>query len=116
MHIVWQLRFSDEGDEPFSYEEVQVRYNKEWLWLQKDEYILLQYTGLKDKNNKEIYEGDIVHSKWVDIECQCGEEYTGIITYEKGAFWLQTTLDGYDTNWLEVIGNIHENPELLEEK
>ena len=81
----------------------------------------MQYTGLKDKNGVEIYEGDI---------CRClnayGEDYyTSRITYNGGAFcvdvWgcdydytaLGWSLEHNDINEIEVIGNIYENPELL---
>lgn len=68
-------------------------------------YVLMQYTGLKDKNGKEIYEGDIVSDTEIMDE----------VTFVDGMFWLnysEEPLYHYISVW-EVIGNIHENPELL---
>ncbi len=79
-------------------------------------YVYEQCTGLKDKNGKLIYEGDILKSAYT--------EKTYIVGREKHyACWsyryknVGTTLsEGDIVNYgLEVIGNIHENPELLEE-
>ncbi|WP_428909427.1 YopX family protein [Niallia sp. Krafla_26] len=95
-------------------------------------YILMQYTGLKDKNGKEICEGDIVtlycqenRGEWKDFDV------TGTVTYfaDPAQFLVkrenshpQLGFDlfemchhpDYELLEMEVIGNIYENPELLE--
>lgn len=79
-----------------------------------DRYVLIQCTGLKDKNKKLIYEGDIVEI--LDNE----QENAFIYFDEHTAQFVVRTLDvdfDFDhisNDELEVIGNIHENPELLE--
>lgn len=87
-----------------------------------EDFILMQYTGLKDKNGKEIYDGDIVKGpkylcdnmsegvsvglvKESEIELSCGAGYT-LGWYIEGDNQLNFPS-------CEVIGNIHENPELL---
>ena len=75
---------------------------------------LMQYTGLQDKNGKEIYEGDIVRGKhWERFGN--GEVLwylTGWYTYSDYLGW--TCLRAVEGP--EVIGNIHENPELLKRR
>lgn len=76
---------------------------------------LVQFTGLKDKNGKEIYEGDIlIQSPGFGCEWK---SRIGLVKYEFASFWLVLKkqvfiLDDHDCQF-EVIGNIYENPELL---
>lgn len=75
-----------------------------------------QYTGLKDKNGKEIYEGDIVVNTYYDD----GEMYKVLWVDDSVAFGMES-LDDMELyklplESLEVIGNIHENPELVGEE
>lgn len=74
---------------------------------------IMQYTGLKDKSGKEIYEGDIVR-----YEDTHGEEQINTVEYnlEYGAFCFDrgVFVDTLNCAWeIEVIGNIYENPELI---
>ncbi len=82
-----------------------------------DRYIWEQYTGLKDKNGKEIYEGDIIHEKWYDKETHIKQDRIGKVEYFCDGFtcWFRgfyKELGMFPTKNIEVIGNIHENPEL----
>ena len=74
---------------------------------------LLQYAGLKDKNGKEIFFGDIV--LWENSD---GERIADKVIFFNGAFRMRnmsfTLYDYIDSNLFEVIGNIYEKPELLE--
>lgn len=79
-----------------------------FLW-KHEEVELMQFTGLKDKNGNEIYEGDIIRS-YNDFG-DSFEDLSIVIWNQEGA-----SFDGvvvYDIKNEEIIGNIHENPELL---
>lgn len=87
-----------------------------------DKFILMQSTGLKDKNGTEIYEGDIVRVTDEDESTDFCDGGIGTINgLDKLFMWY---IDGdvenglFDINssyYIEVIGNIYENPELLED-
>lgn len=80
-----------------------------------DEITLMQSTGLFDRNGKEIFEGDIVKmSKDVYSE----PTYYEVVRHRGGAYRLESKQHGCEL-WLrhtdcEVVGNVYENPELLE--
>ncbi len=101
-------------------------------WYEINSNTLGQFTGLCDKNGKKIFEGDILDDR-KENEC------VGVIVFEDGAFrvkWYGITtmlypygyddagfgeiktehLDMYYIDKFEIIGNIHDNPELLEDK
>lgn len=97
--------------------------------LNKDIIILQQYTGLKDKNGKDIYEGDIVSVPERYIGDHLCKAFIGEVVFEEGGFRVDSLIEGKD--WMddcialyeavfsynsEVTGNIYENPELLENR
>ena len=72
-----------------------------------------QYTGLTDKNGKKIFEGDILKGSWNTIfKVVYDDCYLGFRAKEKTDF--HNCIDYYGLNTIEVIGNIYDNPELLE--
>lgn len=74
---------------------------------------LEQYTGLNDKNGKEIYVGDIVS---IRNKNRKNEHDIGVVEFGKAAFRCPFLLGKYHSGQIEVIGNVHKNDDLLEEK
>ena len=83
-----------------------------------------QSTGLTDKNGRKIFEGDIIHLEYSQVffgGVYFGE-YTAEVSYKEGCFItdginngdeIETPLSGFDNDEVEIIGNIHDNPELV---
>ncbi|MCK4819777.1 hypothetical protein KA005_28680 [bacterium] len=108
---------------------VIVADNNDWM-IGKEDYVLMQYTGLTDANGKDVYEGDIVtdieftgevlfHDRWYEVGMHAGLLAWCIFDKKSGKYIRLGGRSGGDCvneyTW-EIKGNIHENPELLEEK
>jgi hypothetical protein len=116
---VKRIRFDDEGD----VRTVLFRGKILGTDTPIDKIELMQSTGLKDKNGKEIFEGDIVQFEDCYTETDFLYVNTGIVEWSQGSFTI-TNRDSVemgdllDGEFLDVtiIGNVYENPELLEDK
>ena len=104
----------DTDDENWTCPIIWIEEEKDWLHF--DDYnSIMQSTGLFDKNGKEIFEGDIVRV--------LDSTYTVFYDNERGSYRLKPHDDRWNVDYMsnfshggnfEVVGNIYENPELLE--
>lgn len=105
------------SDKAFSIDQLGLCYVKDedgyGEEIDEERYIVEQYTGLKDKNGKEIYEGDIVS---VRNKNRKNEYDIGVVEFGKAAFRCPFLLGKYHSGQVEVIGNVHQNADLLEDK
>lgn len=89
-------------------------------WQESENFILMQSTGLKDKNGKEIFEGDVVvmdgwRRQVVTFGTQEVEEDFGSVRIYRGFnLYLGGGYPNAVMSTFEVVGNIYENPELVE--
>ena len=102
---LWSERNSDEINDYYNY---SIFHD----FTDEENFKLMQYTGLKDKNGVEVYEGDIV---------SYFRKSNSVIEWKDGGFIIKRILDGeYELIQsriaeIEVLGNVYENPGLLEE-
>ena len=104
MRDVWSIAWDFKPTIPLQIVACSPVINNEYV-LHNDQFELMQYTGLKDKNGKEIYEGDIVRfgaSYIKPCAVYWNEEMTG----------FYPLISEHGTH-LEIIGNIYEHPELI---
>ncbi len=114
---VIKLWFDSQVGKPDSAELWLSRYANEIADI-PEQIELEQYTGLKDKNGKEIYEGDIIREKWHDSETHMGRDRIAKVEFFCDSYICcfrggVVTLGLLAAGNIEVIGNIHENPELI---
>ncbi|CKG55015.1 TPA: hypothetical protein VVJ07_001335 [Streptococcus pneumoniae] len=116
--------FQDSEIEEF---ELNDTLRNDYITAYPDEIELMQSTGLKDKNGKEIFEGDIVRTtRFLGRADEIGgfyeyeKDYVGVVKVLEGSWVIDTGSVAVrlwsEIDESEVLGNIYENPELLEDK
>ncbi|ARQ07073.1 YopX protein [Macrococcoides canis] len=107
----WDFYFEDEGLLTVT-SDLDVSYYADDLG---EVWEIMQSTGLHDKNGKEIYEGDIINCRDLWLDGDRRKTHKQIVKYDSGMFSAGYVSLRTSNSTSEIIGNIYENPELLEE-
>lgn len=114
-----ELKFRQWNDFEFNYFDLRDKFgDADWAMLDHED-VIEQYTGLKDKNGVEIYEGDILQLDRTHVKA-----FRRVVGFQEGKFgyadpvvagvWYALTGLGASGKWKwSVIGNVHETPELI---
>jgi hypothetical protein len=96
-------------------EKIEKRFaNQCWHEYEEDKNcVLMQYTGLKDKNGNKIYEGDILLDNVGLGEVKWVQEHSAFLCLAEQRYYYLESSDGETLKNSETIGNIYENPELI---
>ncbi|MEK3867661.1 YopX family protein [Paenibacillus sp. FSL H7-0716] len=107
--VIEQLLISPAGD--INFRKMDGMYHESMF---PGRFVLRQYTGLKDKNGREIYEGDFIQNENTIGEIEWVQEHCAFMAFTRNpSFYRYLESDG-QLNLTEIIGNIYENPELIE--
>lgn len=104
----------------FENEEIVIKEDNKYTALKFDDIVLMQYAGVKDAYHQKIYEGDIVEylkRQRGIVKYTVGSYYIdGVmkITRKDGVLLKRNSLSNFWSDEIKVVGNIYENPELLE--
>jgi hypothetical protein len=103
-----------------SWEEIRILPGEDLLFevFKEPRGILMQYTGLKDKNGKEIYEGDIVQRYWYannDLKKKPLTYPYHLVKWNDLKLEFNISDSRGSGNYYKIVGNIYENPELQKE-
>lgn len=111
--IVRAIKFRAFDKEERTFKFAERCFDQLGTWISSDLYKVNQYTGLKDKDGREIYEGDILRY----CHPNPSANYSFVMEWKIGMTeCCQSSFDGYETkdfHVVQVIGNIHENPDIL---
>lgn len=115
MMLIKNMYFQDGSVEEL---ELNDTVMNDYITAYPDEIELMQSTGLKDKNGKEVFVGDIIKcTRGCPHEVYLEKEYGGTYIGGMPAIYLKGIREGYAwTEHEEVIGNIYENPEFVKDK
>ena len=116
--LVEKLPIIKNGEKVYDTDCAEMRNTCGVSGIDVDENTICEFTGSTDKNDTEIFEDDLCYF----FDSNCGEDEVLKVVYEDGGYWLRG--DGWAVSFsqintstdVEVIGNIYDNPELLEAK
>lgn len=117
-----KFRGQDKFTKQFVYGDLLQIINRVEISNESGDYEIIpetvgQYTGIKDKGEKEIFEGDIVHLESMAISND--EPLNGVVIFVEGAWWVDNKEEHRaeqlwgECNYLRIKGNIYENPGVL---